>query len=69
MQIRKNVSNKERIARIVGGGAMILCGLIGLGATPLGIGTAGVGLYTLVTGLVRYCPSCAIMGRKTRDHC
>lgn len=67
MSTCKNVSRKERVARLAGGCLMILCGLAGLGATPLGFAVAGVGLVTMVTGAVRYCPACAIAGRKPLD--
>ncbi len=59
----RNIGNKERIARVVGGGLMIVCGLIGLAATPIGLAVAGVGAVSVLTGLVRYCPICAAGGR------
>lgn len=69
MRFRKNVGPKERVARIVAGAAMMLCGLAGLGATPLGWGIAAVGAVSMGTGLVRYCPACAIAGKKGADNC
>ena len=61
---KKNVSGKERVAR-VGAGALMMCiAYVTLGATPLGWLVGGVGLVTLATGLVRYCPACAIAGRE-----
>ncbi len=66
---RKNVGPKERIARIVGGCLMVLCGLIGLQATPLGLAVAAVGVVSMLTGIVRYCPACALSGRKPTDPC
>lgn len=66
---RKNVGPKERIARIVGGCLMVLCGLVGLQATPLGWAVAAVGVVSLLTGVVRYCPACALSGRKPSDDC
>jgi Protein of unknown function (DUF2892) len=60
----RNVGNKERIVRVIGGGLMILCGLFGLDATPLGLAIAGAGVVSLVTGMLRYCPACALVGRK-----
>ena len=64
MFYRKNVGGKERIARLLGGGLMILCGLVGLHATALGLLLAGAGVVTLLTGTVGYCPACAMAGRK-----
>ncbi len=66
---RKNVGPKERIARIVGGCLMVLCGLVGLHATPMGLALAAVGAVSMLTGVVRYCPACALSGRKPTDHC
>ena len=69
MQIRKNISPKERIVRVAGGIVMMLCGLIGLQATPLGWAIATAGLVSVATGLIRYCPACAIAGRNSADNC
>jgi hypothetical protein len=66
---KRNIGSKERIARVIGGGLIVLCGLVGLHATPLGLGIAGVGIISVLTGLVRYCPACAMAGRKFADHC
>ena len=60
----RNLGSKERIVRMAGGTLMIACGLFGLVATPLGLAIAGVGVASFVTGLVSYCPACALSGRK-----
>ncbi len=60
----KNVGPKERIVRTVGGAIMILCGVVGLRLSPLGLLLGGVGIVTIVTGLVGFCPACAMVGRK-----
>ena len=67
MLIRKNIGSKERLARLLGGGLMIVCGLIGLQASPLGLALAAVGVVSVLTGVVRYCPACAMAGRKSSD--
>jgi hypothetical protein len=69
MEIRRNVGSKERVARVVGGVLMILCGLVGLHATPLGWVVAATGAVSLATGLIRYCPACALAGRKPQGDC
>jgi hypothetical protein len=66
---KRNVGSKERIVRVIGGVLMIACGLIVLHATPLGIGVAAIGAISLVTGLIRYCPACAMAGRNANDRC
>lgn len=68
MFYRKNVSGKERAARLVGGGLMVLCGLVGLQASMLGILVAGAGVVSAMTGLVGFCPACAMVGRKPLEH-
>ena len=60
----RNVGSKERIVRMAGGTLMIAFGLFGLNATPLGLAIAGVGVASVVTGLVSRCPACALTGRK-----
>ena len=60
----RNLGSKERIVRMAGGTPMIVCGLFGLNATPLGLAIAGVGVASFVTGLVSRCPACALAGRK-----
>jgi hypothetical protein len=69
MLIRKNVSRKERLVRIAGGCLMVLCGLVGLHATPLGWSIAAVGIVSVATGLIRYCPACAIAGKNSTTDC
>ena len=64
MFYRKNVGGKERIARLVAGVLMGVCGLFFFGATPLGWLVLGAGAMTVVTGLVGFCPACAMVGRK-----
>ena len=61
---QRNLGSKERVVRVVGGGVMMLCGVVGLGATPLGLGIAALGVGSLVSGMIRYCPACALAGRK-----
>ena len=65
MFYRKNVPGAERVARLVAGAIMIACGLLGLRGMPVGYVIAGVGVVTLLTGFVGYCPACAVVGRKT----
>lgn len=64
MFYRKNVGSKERLARLIAGILMVLCGLFGLQASLLGLLVAGVGVVTLLTGAFGYCPACAASGRK-----
>jgi DUF2892 family protein len=63
MWYRKNVGGWERAARLIGGGLMLICGVVALHASPLGLLLSGAGVVTLVTGVFGYCPACAIAGR------
>src|SRR5262249_56822783 len=63
MWYRKNVGGWERAARLIGGGLMVICGVVALHASPLGLLLSGAGIVTLVTGVFGYCPSCPIPGR------
>jgi hypothetical protein len=64
MWYRKNVGGWERAARLIGGGLMLICGVVALHASPLGLLLGGAGVVTLVTGVFGYCPACAIAGRE-----
>lgn len=66
---KRNVGSKERVVRVIGGCLMIMGGLVGLHATPLGLAIAAAGVMSVVTGLIRYCPACAMAGRKSTDKC
>lgn len=63
MWYRKNISMLERIARGLGGGAMIAAGSI-YWSNPVGwlLVASGVGL--IGTGWLGYCPACAMVGRR-----
>ena len=43
---------------------MLICGVVALHASPLGLLLSGAGVVTLVTGVFGYCPACAIAGRE-----
>src|SRR6476660_4459399 len=64
MWYRKYVGGWERAARLIGGGLMLICGVVALHASPLGLLLSGAGVVTLVTGVFGYCPACAIAGRE-----
>ena len=47
MWYRKNVGGWERAARLIGGGLMLICGVVALHASPLGLLLGGAGVVTL----------------------
>ena len=61
---RTNLPGWERLARIVAGAAMIACGLLAIGFNLTGIAVAAVGAMTALSGLVGFCPACAMAGRR-----
>ena len=63
MSLTKNVGSGERWLRLCAGVLMIVCGLVFLRGTVLGYIVAGAGCITFCTGLLRWCPVCAIGGR------
>jgi Protein of unknown function (DUF2892) len=64
MFYRRNLPGWERAARVLGGLAMIACGLLGLPGMPIGYLIAGAGVVTAMTGFFGFCPMCAMAGRK-----
>jgi hypothetical protein len=63
MFYQKNVGTKERLARFVGGGLIVACSLHLVGFTPLGWVLAASGVVTVLTGLIGFCPACAMVSR------
>ncbi len=62
----KNVPNWERAIRIVLALAVIAGGLA-LAATPLNWMLAAAGAGFGLTGVVGFCPACALVGRKLQQ--
>ena len=65
MLYRKNMGSKESWARVIGGASIAACSLTQIGLTPLGSALALSGVLTALTGLVGFCPACAMAGRKS----
>jgi hypothetical protein len=63
MFYRKNMGPKERWVRGVLGGGMVVGAFALLGPTPLALLLAGAGMMAVVTGMVGFCPACAMVGR------
>ena len=68
MTCRINVGSGERWLRIAAGILMITCG-INFGVRGLWIGylIGASGAFTLLTGIIRWCPMCAVGGRKITE--
>ncbi|MEO5805701.1 DUF2892 domain-containing protein [Devosia sp.] len=68
MFYRKNIYAWEQWGRVVIGLAMLVWGVLPSGGGLLGYGIAAVGVFLGLTGVVGFCPACALVGRKLRDH-
>ena len=66
MFYRKNVGEREQVARLAGGVVMLLSGLLQLPGQLTGYLIATAGVVTMATGLVGFCPACAMLGRKLK---
>ncbi|MES2512221.1 MAG: DUF2892 domain-containing protein [Pseudomonadota bacterium] len=64
MFYRKNVGSRERWGRLLGGALIVACSLTQIGFNPLGLVLAVSGVFTALTGLIGFCPACAMAGRK-----
>ena len=69
----KNVTNVERLLRILGG--MVIIGLALFGQPILGtmspVVVAGLifsALFIMITGFIGWCPACALVGRKLKSN-
>ena len=61
---RKNMGSKESWARLIGGSLIVACSLAQVGPTLLGLVLASGGALVALTGLLGFCPACAMAGRK-----
>ena len=55
----------ERVARLLSGLLMVSCGVLYHG-TPAGWAFLAFGAVALLTGVVGFCPACALAGRRLR---
>jgi hypothetical protein len=67
MLYRKNMGSRESWVRVIGGALIVACSLTQVGLTPLGWVLAISGAVTAMTGLIGFCPACAVAGRKALE--
>lgn len=60
----KNVPTAERVIRVMMGVALLGGALVWLGATTVGWVAGAMGMMAAVSGLIGWCPMCAMAGRK-----
>ncbi|MFJ3055212.1 DUF2892 domain-containing protein [Herbaspirillum sp. NPDC087042] len=60
----KNVPTGERILRVLIGVVALAVAALNWGGSVLAIGAGVVGVMLAMSGLVGFCPMCALVGRK-----
>jgi len=60
----KNVPNWERVLRVVMGLMALAFAAMNWGGSPLAVGAGVMGAVLALTGLVGFCPMCAMVGRR-----
>ena len=60
----KNVPGWERVLRVMMGIGLLVGAVLWLGPNAKGWVVGAMGLMASMTGLVGYCPMCAMVGRK-----
>lgn len=67
MLYRKNIYRWEQWSRVVAGAAMAVWGFAFAPIPVIGYITAAAGFGLALTGLLGWCPACAMVGRRTKD--
>ncbi len=60
----KNIPHWERILRIAIGVTSLVMAAMGWGTSSLAVGAGIMGAMLAMTGMVGFCPMCALVGRK-----
>lgn len=60
----KNVPNWERVLRVVMGAMALAFAIANWGVSGVAVGVGIMGAVLAMTGLVGFCPMCALVGRK-----
>ncbi len=60
----KNVPNWERILRVVMGLMALVFAAMNWGVSTIAVGVGVMGAVLALTGLIGFCPMCAMVGRK-----
>ncbi len=60
----KNVPGWERVLRVAMGIAMVAASLAYFGPTAAGWGVGIMGAMAVMSGLLGFCPACAMVGRR-----
>ena len=63
----KNVPTWERIVRVVMGAIGLVYAVMNWGVSGLAVGLGVMGAMLAISGLVGFCPMCALVGRKLKS--
>lgn len=63
----KNVPGWERLVRVLMGVVFIVGAIAYFGSTMIGWAVGIIGAMAAITGLIGFCPACAMVGRRL-DH-
>ncbi len=64
----KNVPAAERVIRVLMGAGLLALALLWLGPNMKGWIMGAMGMMATLTGLVGWCPMCAMVGRKLKTN-
>ena len=62
----KNVPNWERILRLIAGVIALGFSVLNWGTSSMAVGVGVMGAVLAMTGLIGFCPMCAMVGRKLK---
>ena len=65
LDLRRNVGGTQRVVRILAGALLIVGGMLMFKGMGAGYALVGMGAMGLLTGLMGYCPACAMIGGKS----
>jgi hypothetical protein len=60
----KNIPGWERAIRLAMGVGLVAAAVFQFGPTPIGWGSGAMGVMAAVSGVLGFCPACAMVGRK-----
>jgi hypothetical protein len=60
----KNVPGWERAAGVAMGAGLLAASVLHFGPTPVGWGVGAIGAMAAMSGLLGFCPACAMVGRR-----
>jgi len=64
----KNVPNWERVLRLIAGVIALAFAAMNWGTSSMAVGVGIMGAVLAMTGLVGFCPMCAMVGRKVNKN-